>query len=72
MLFQTVSVVGCRFRSSFAEGRIGEMLPLDVGDPALEEAAISPYRPNTDWTSDSNGARLGTANRLAGKVDDEE
>ena len=32
---------------------------------------VATYRPDTDWTYDNNGARIGTGNRLAGMVDDE-
>jgi hypothetical protein len=32
---------------------------------------VATYRPDTDWTYDKNGVRIGTGNRLAGMVDDE-
>ena len=39
---------------------------LDLGGKV-----VATYRPDTDWTYDNNGARIGTGNRLAGMVDDE-
>ena len=45
----------------------GGMEPLlDLGGKV-----VATYRPDTDWTYDNNGARIGTGNRLAGMVDDE-
>jgi hypothetical protein len=38
----------------------------------LSGKAIATYRPDTDWTYDRNGVRIGTGNRLAGMVDDDE
>lgn len=33
---------------------------------------VTTYRPDTDWTYDKNGSRIGTGNRLAGMVEDAE
>ena len=40
---------------------------LDLGGKV-----IAKYRPDTDWTYDSHGERIGTGNRLAGMTEDEE
>jgi hypothetical protein len=40
---------------------------LDLGGKV-----VATYRPDTDWTYDNNGVRIGTGNRLAGMVGDEE
>jgi hypothetical protein len=40
---------------------------LDLGGKV-----IATYRPDTDWTYDKNGVRIGTGNRLAGMVGDRE
>ena len=40
---------------------------LDLGGKV-----VATYRPDTDWTYDKNGGRIGTGNGLAGMVDDEE
>jgi hypothetical protein len=34
--------------------------------------AVATYRPNTNYTYDNNGARIGSGNRLPGLVRDEE
>jgi hypothetical protein len=34
--------------------------------------AIATYHPNTNYTYDNSGARIGSGNRLPGLVDDEE
>jgi hypothetical protein len=39
---------------------------LDLGGKV-----VATYRPDTDWTYDHNGVRIGTGNRLAGMVGDE-
>ena len=38
----------------------------------LSGKASASYRPDTDWTYDKNGVRIGTGNRLAGMVDGDE
>ena len=40
---------------------------LDLGG-----RVVSTHRPDTDWTYDKNGIRIGTGNRLAGMVENEE
>ena len=40
---------------------------LDLGGKV-----VATYRPDTDWTYDNNGARIGTGNRLAGMVEGED
>jgi hypothetical protein len=40
---------------------------LDLGGKV-----VATYRPDTDWTYDNNGVRIGTGNRLAGMIGDEE
>jgi hypothetical protein len=40
---------------------------LDLGGKV-----VATYRPDTDWTYDKNGAHIGTGNRLAGMIGDEE
>lgn len=39
---------------------------LDLGGKV-----VATYRPDTDWTYDKNGVRIGTGNRLAGMAEDE-
>jgi hypothetical protein len=34
--------------------------------------AIATYRPRTNYTYDNNGSRIGSGNRLAGLVEDDE
>jgi hypothetical protein len=41
-------------------------------DSPLGGKVVATYRPDTDWTYDKNGVRIGTGNRLAGMVGDEE
>jgi hypothetical protein len=40
---------------------------LDLGSKV-----VATYRPDTDWTYDNNGVRIGTGNRLAGMVGNDE
>ena len=40
---------------------------LDLGGKV-----VATYRPDTDWTYDKNGIRIGTGKRLAGMAGDEE
>lgn len=36
---------------------------------SLGGRVVATYRPDTDWTYDKNGVRIGTGNRLAGMVE---
>jgi hypothetical protein len=49
------------------EGAGGMERLLDLGGKV-----VAIYRPDTDWTYDNSGVRIGTGNRLAGMVGDEE
>jgi hypothetical protein len=49
------------------EGAGGMERLLDLGG-----RVVATYRPDTDWTYDKNGVRIGTGNRLAGMVGDED
>jgi hypothetical protein len=40
---------------------------LDLGGKV-----VATYRPDNDWTYDNNGVRIGTGNRLAGIIGDED
>ena len=33
---------------------------------------VATYRPNTNYTFDRNGSRIGSGNRLAGRIEDDE
>jgi hypothetical protein len=48
------------------EGTGGMERLLDLGGKV-----VATYRPDTDWTYDRNGVRIGTGNRLAGMAEDE-
>jgi hypothetical protein len=43
-----------------------------VVNVTLRSKVVATYRPDTDWTYDKNGVRIGTGNRLAGMVEEEE
>jgi hypothetical protein len=59
---------GWQSPGSHSRGRAGGMERLlDLGGKV-----VATYRPDTDWTYDNTGVRIGTGNRLAGMVEDKQ